>query len=145
MTGSALFDFLIALVVLGGAVALFMAAIDGISPNALFTKIAKIAIGIAALVALLVAIKGVFFGGGGAMTVSPLGIIYFAIGIIVVLVVMYLVKRFIVLICPLPWSEPILFVIGAIALIALLGLAASTMFGGGPVLGGGPYIQQRHY
>lgn len=135
MTGSALFDFLVAIVVLGGAVLMFMYAIDGISPNALFTKIAKLAIGIAALVALLFAVKGVLSGGGGGLAVTPLGIIYFAIGIIVVLVVMYLVKLLVAAFVPAPLAEPVLFVIGAIAIIALLGLAASTMFGAGPMLG----------
>lgn len=136
MTGSALFDFLIALVVLGGAMLLFMYAIDGISPNPLFSKLAKLAIGVAALVALLFAVKGVLFGGGGALAVSPLGVIYFAIGIIVVLVVIYLVKLLVAQFAPAPYAEPILFVIGAIALIALLGLAASVLFGGGPFLSG---------
>ncbi len=145
MTGSALFDFLIAIVVLGGAVLLFMTAIDGISPNALFTKIAKTAIGIAALVAFLFAIKGVFFGGGGAMIASPLGIIYFAIGIMVVLVVLYLVKLVLGWFCPAQFTEPVLFVIGAVALIALLALAATTLFGGGglPMMTGGRPLSVR--
>lgn len=143
MTGSALFDFLIAIVVLCGAVYLFMAAIDGISPNALFTKIAKIAIGIAALVAFLFAVKAVLFGGGAAMIASPLGIIYFAIGILVVLIVLYLVKLVLARIAPEPFVEPIQFVIGAICLIALLGLAATTLFGGAPLITGGrPFLQQ---
>ena len=136
MTGSALFDFLIAIVVLVGAVTLFMIAIDGISRNALLTKIAKFAVGIAALVAFLFAVKGVLFGGGGAVAVSPTGIIYFAIGIIVVLVVMYLANLLLPYIAPAAWVEPILFVIAALVLIALLGLAASTLFGGGLVLSG---------
>lgn len=141
MTGSALFDFLIALVVLGGAVLLFMIAIDNLAPNAQFSKIAKIAVGVAALVALLFAIKGVFFGGG--LVASPIGVIYFAIGIIVVLVVMYLVKLIVDYFVPDQYAEPILFVIGAIALIALLGLAATTLFSGGPILGttGRPFLR----
>jgi hypothetical protein len=40
MTGSALFEFLIALILLAGAVGLFFYAIEGMSPDALFTKIA---------------------------------------------------------------------------------------------------------
>lgn len=132
MTGSGLFDFLIVLVVLGGAVLLFMYAIEGISPNPLFTKIAKLAVGVAALVAFLFAVKAVFFGGAGAMALSPVGVIYFAIGILVVLVVLYLVKLIIGKFVP-EFAEPILFVVGAIALVVLLSLAASTMFGGGPV------------
>jgi hypothetical protein len=143
MTGSALFDFLIAIVVLGGAVLLFMTAIDGISPSALFTKIAKTAVGIAALVAFLFPIKGVFFGGGGSgIATSPLGIIYFAIGLLVVLVVLYLVKLVLGWFCPAEFTEPVLFVVGAIALIALLALAATTLFGGTPmVMGGRPLLR----
>lgn len=135
MTGSALFDFLISLVALMGAVGLFMYAIEGLSPNALFTKIARVAVGVAALIALLLAIKGVFFGRGG-LVIPPLGIIYFAIGIIVVLVVMYLVRMAVEAWLP-EYAEPILFVVGALALIALLGLAATALFGG-PVLGSAP-------
>jgi hypothetical protein len=144
MTGSALFDFLISIVALGGAVFLFMAVIDGISPNPLFTRIAKIAVGVAALIAFLFSIKGVFFGGGGgALAISAVGIIYFAIGILVMLVVLYLVKMVIGWFgLPPEIAEPVLFVIGAIALIALLGLAATTLFGGAPLLTGNrPFLR----
>ncbi len=134
MTGSALFDFLIACVVLLGAVYLFFYAIEGMSPNALFTKIAKLAVGIAALVAFLFAVKAVLFGGVGAMAVSPIGIIYFAVGVIVVLIVLFVIKLVVTKIAPAEFTEPVLFVVGGICLIALLILAANVLFGVGPPL-----------
>ncbi len=135
MTGSALFDFFIAIVALCGAGLLFAVAIDGIAPNPLFAKIAKIAVGVAVIIALLFAIRGVLFaGGGGGLVVSPLGVLYFAIGIIIVLVVLYLVRMAVSYFAP-QFVEPIMYVVGAIALIALLGLAATTLFEGGQMLG----------
>ena len=136
MTGSALFDFLIACVVLAGAVYLFFYAIEGMSPNELFTKIARVAVGVAALVAFLFAVKAVLFGGTG-LTVSPVGIIYFAIGIIVVLVVLYVVKLMVGKLLPAEFAEPVLFIVGAICLIALLVLAGNVLFGVGPSLAPG--------
>lgn len=135
MTGSALFDFLIECVALAGACYLFFYAIEGISPNALFTKIAKLAVGIAATIMFLFACKAVLFGGGGP-TISPVGVLLFAIGIIVVLVVLYVIKIIVGKIAPSELQEPILFVLGAICLIALLYLAANVMFGFGPPIGG---------
>ena len=72
-----------------------------------------------------------------------MGVIYFAIGIIVVLVVMYLLKLIIGYFVPAQFVEPVLFVVGAIALIVLLSLAATTLFGGGPLLGstGRPFLR----
>ena len=128
MTGSALFDFLIACVALVGAIYLFYYAIDDMSPNETFTKIAKVAIGVAAAVAFILACKAVLFGGTG-LVVSPLGIIFFAIGIIVVLVVLYVVKLLVGKFLPAELAEPVLFIIGALCLIALLYLAATTLFG----------------
>src|SRR4029077_14874775 len=46
MTGSALIDFVIALIVICGTGALFFLTIDRVAPDALLNKIAKIAIGI---------------------------------------------------------------------------------------------------
>jgi hypothetical protein len=134
MTGSALFDFFIALILLAGAVTLFFYAIEGMSPNELFTRIARLAIGLVAVVVFLYAIKGVFFGGGGGVSITPFGVVQFAIGIIVVLVVIYVVKWGVSFFLP-QFSEPILYVVGAIALIALLALFAQIFFGGGLTFG----------
>lgn len=131
MTGSALFDFLIALVVLVGVVALFFYAIEGISDNATFVKIARLAVGVAAVVAFLFAVKAVFFGGGGAgPSMSASSLLQFAAGVIIVLVVIFICKWFIGWAFP-TFLEPAMLIIGGIALVVLLLLAAQVFFGGG--------------
>jgi hypothetical protein len=139
MTGSGLMDFLIALVVLGGIAVLFFLVIDAIAPDATLAKIGRIAVGLTILVIFLLMVKGVLFGGGGAAPVNASGLITFAIGAIVVIVVLYLIKM------ALGWfggeaglgqfTNAILYVICAIALIALLILAANTFLGGTGSLG----------
>lgn len=130
MTGSALFDFFIALILLAGAVGLFFYAIEGMSPDALFTKIARLAVGLVAVVVFLYAIKGVFFGGGGTVAISPTGVIQFAVGIIVVLLVLYVSKAAVEFFLP-QFAAPIMYIMGGVALIALLLLFAQIFFGGG--------------
>jgi hypothetical protein len=146
MTGSALFDFFIALILLCGAVGLFFYAIEGMSPDALFTKIARLAVGLVAVVVFLYAIKGVFFGGGGTVTVTPLGVITFAIGILVVLLVIYVAKAAIAFFLP-QFAAPAMYIIGGVALIVLLGLFAQIFFGGGLSFPSGagnrPLVQQQ--
>lgn len=134
MTGlGGLFDFIIAIVSLIGVGALFFVAIERFAPDATFKKIAQIAIGVVLIIALLLALKGVFFGGG-ALAVAPLGIVYFAIGLLVALVVVFLVYLMLDWLAGQQdppnrgWVGPVKYVIGAIALIALLLLAANTMF-----------------
>lgn len=129
MTGSALFDFLIALVGLGLVVWLFFLAIDKIGPDEFFKKVAKVAVGGVALIAMLVAAKGVLFGGGGGLVVTPLGIIQFAVGLLVAMVVIYLLYLLIDYFSP-PFKDPIKYVVGAVVLIALLVLAGQVLFGG---------------
>lgn len=141
MTGSLLFDFLINLVVLCGIGALIFVAIPKVSPDAFFTKIAQIAVGVALIVALLIAVKGVLFGGptfaGGGY-----GIIIFAIALIVALLVITLVNM------ALDWIASqmgmaagivtlVKYVIGGLVLIALLYVAGNVLFGIGawPVAG----------
>lgn len=132
MTGSALFDFLIAIVGLCIVVYLIFKALDSIAPDERFKEIARYAVGGAALLMFLVALKGVFFGGGGGgIGASPAGVIEFAIGLIVALVVLYLVYMVIDILAPEPVKVPVKYVIGAIALIAILILAERVLMGGG--------------
>ena len=145
MTGSGLMDFLIAVVGLCIIVGMIFAALEYISPDARFKLIARYAVGGAALLAFLVAIKNVLFGGGGAaMLISPMGVIAFAIGIIVILVVVYIIffalDKFGAVIGDL--IVPIKYVIGAIALIAMLVVAEQVLFGGGGV--GASFLPLRH-
>lgn len=130
MTGSALIDFLIAVVGLCIIVYLIFLALDFIAPDERFKQIGRYAVGGAALLIFLVAIKGVLFGGGGMMGVSAIGVIEFAIGLIVVLVVLFIVYLVIDHIAPANLAVPVKYVIGALALIAILILAERVLVGG---------------
>jgi len=131
MTGSALMDFLIAVVGLVLVVGLVFLAIDFLAPDERFKKIARWAVGGVALIVFLVAIKGVLFGGGsGPLGFSPQNLIEFAIGLLVVLVVVYIIYRVVDFLAP-AFATEIKYVIGAIALIAILVVAQRAMFGGG--------------
>ena len=131
MTGSALMDFLIAVVGLVLVVGLVFLAIDYLAPDERFKKIARWAVGGVALIVFLVAIKGVLFGGAvGAMGFSPNGLIEFAIGLLVVLVVVFIIYAVIDFLAP-AFAMQIKYVIGAIALIAILVVAQRALFGGG--------------
>jgi hypothetical protein len=131
MTGSALMDFLIAVVGLCIIVYLIFLALDFIAPDERFKMIARYAVGGTALLVFLVAIKGVLFGGGGALAITPVAVIEFAIGLIVVMVVLFIIYYVIDFMAPGNLAVPIKYVIGAIALIAILIVAEKALFGGG--------------
>jgi hypothetical protein len=131
MTGSALMDFLIAIIGLCGVVYLVFMAIDFIAPDETFKKIARFAVGFVALIVFLMAIKGVFFGGGGGLaSFSGVAMIEFAVALIVLMVVVFIVYRVIDFFAT-PFSVEIKYVVGAIALIVLLLAAEKALFGGG--------------
>jgi hypothetical protein len=136
MSGSGLMDFLITLVVLVGVGALIFTAIEFISTDERFKKIAKIAVGVVLVALFLFAVKAVLFGGGGGPAPSIAGLIAFAVGVIVVLVVWYVITIFLNVVMGwmpslAPFKEMILFVVGAIILIVILLMAASMLLGGG--------------
>jgi len=143
MGGAGLMDFLITLIVLFGAGALFFLTIDRVAPDETMKKIGKIAVGVVLLVVFLLAIKAVLFGGAGALSLGGNGIIYFAIGVIVILVVLYLIDLLLNWLAAnmgigAPIVAAVKYVIFAVALIALLVLADRTFFGGSysrPILG----------
>jgi len=140
MTGSALMDFLIAVVGLCIVIYLIFLALDFIAPDERFKQVGRYAVGGAALLVFLVAIKGVLFGSGSGvgLTVAPVGVIEFAIGLIVVMVVLFIIYMAIDRMAPAELAVPVKYVIGAIALIAILILAERVLFGGGLGLTGGP-------
>jgi hypothetical protein len=83
-------------------------------------------------VVILLAIKGLLFGGG-IVALSAAGIIKFAIGVIIVLVVLYLLDAAIGFIAQLVGATIagiVKVVIFAIVLIALLVLVDQTLMGG---------------
>jgi hypothetical protein len=130
MTGSALMDFLIAVISLCGVVYLVFMAIDMIAPDERFKQLGRFAVGFVALISFLVAIKGVLFGGGGGLTFSAMGMIDFAISVIVLIVVVYIIYMVIDFFAT-PFTVQIKYVVGAIALIVILVVAEKALFGGG--------------
>jgi hypothetical protein len=132
MSGSGLVQFLINIIALLGAGAIFFVSIDRVAPDAFFARIAKIAIGVLLLIALIVTIAAVF-GLAGGVSVSPVGIVWFAIAVIIAVVVLYLIILVVDWITQnmggAPWGPVVKYVLGAVVLIGLLIAAANLLFG----------------
>jgi hypothetical protein len=135
MNGSSLLGFLISLIVLFAVGAIFFLTIDKVAKDAFFARIAKIVVGCLILIAFVLAVAGVL-GFGGGLSPSPESIIIFAVGVLVLIVVLYLIDMF------LTWLaanmgigasivNAIQFVITAVALIALILIAGAALLGGG--------------
>jgi len=137
MSGSGLVQFVVNIIAILAAGGIFFASIDKVSPDAFFAKIGKIAIGAMLLIALVVTVAAVF-GLAGGVSVSAIGVVYFAIAVIVAVVVLYLVNLIIDYIggqmssqgqSPnLGWVTPVKYVLGAIVMIGLLVAAADLLF-----------------
>jgi hypothetical protein len=132
MSGSGLVQFLINIIALLAAGGIFFISIDKVAPDPFFSKVAKIAIGALLLIALIVTIAAVF-GLAGGVTVSPLGIVWFAVAVIVAVVVLYVINLIVDWIGGQmgggPWTGVVKYVLGAIVLIGLLVAAANLLFG----------------
>lgn len=140
MTGSGLFDFLIDIVGLVIVGAMIFAALEFIATDARFKKIARLAVGGILVLLFLLAVKGVLFGGAGAAVMTPTGILYFAIAVIVILVVWFIIDLALSWCASVfppisPFMGAIKFVVAALVLIAIL-VAAANMLLGGSMLGG---------
>jgi hypothetical protein len=133
MSGSALMDFLIVVFGICIIYAIFSAGIDLVKPiDEGLKKIGKIAVGGVLVIAFLIAIKNVLFGGGASgLAVTPNGIINFAIGMLVLIAVLYVIVGGIAYLGEaVPFKEQIMFIVAVVALIAILLLAAAVLFGG---------------
>ena len=132
MSGSGLVQFLINIIAILAAGGIFFVSIDKVAPDPFFAKIAKIAIGALLLIAVIVTIAAVF-GLAGGVTVSPLGIVWFAVAVIVAVVILYVINLIVDWISANmgggPWSGIVKYVLGAIVLIGLLIAAANFLFG----------------
>jgi hypothetical protein len=132
MSGSGLVQFIVNIIAILAAGGIFFISIDKVAPDPFFSKIAKIAIGALLLIALVVTIASVF-GLAGGITVSPLGVVWFAVAVIVAVVILYIVNLVIdwigVQMGSGPWIAPVKYVLGAIVLIGLLVAAANLLFG----------------
>ena len=132
MSGSGLVQFLINIIALLAAGGIFFISIDKVAPDEFFARVAKIAIGALLLIALIVVIAAVF-GLAGGLTVSPLGVVWFAVAVIVAVVVLYVINLIVDWISSNmgigPIGPMIKYVLGAIVLIGLLVAAANLLFG----------------
>jgi hypothetical protein len=140
---SGVFSFFIILVELCVIGAMIFAAMDFIATDERFKKIAKIAVGGVLVVLFLFAIKAVFAGGGSGMNLTPLGFLYFAIGVILVLIVWFVIDAALGWIAanlfpPLAGVlEIIKFVLAGLMLVVILLIAANVLFGA--TMGGAPF------
>lgn len=136
MSGSGLLGFLISLIVLFGVGAIFFLTIDRVAKDAFLATIAKIAVGCLFLIAFIMAVANVLGFGGAALATSPMGVIIFAIGVLILVAVLYLVD------IVLDWIgrnmgiagevvTVIKFIISVVALVALLYLAGNALLSGG--------------
>lgn len=144
MNGSSLLGFIISLIVLFAIGAIFFLTIDQVAKNPALAKIAKIVIGCLILIAFVLAVAGVLGFGGGGLAATPQSIVIFAVGVLVLIVVLYLVELF------LNWLGPnvgmgagiieaIRFVITVVALIALILIAGAALIGGGGMASFSPF------
>jgi hypothetical protein len=129
---SGLVQFVVNIIAILAAGGIFFVSIDKVAPDPFFAKIAKIAIGALLLIALVVTVAAVF-GLAGGVTVSPLGVVWFAVAVIIAVVVLYIINMVIDWIGAQmgggPWVGPVKYVLGAIVLVGLLIAAAELLFG----------------
>jgi hypothetical protein len=128
-----LVQFIVNIIAILAAGGIFFVSIDRVAPDAFFAQIAKIAIGALLLIALIVSVAAAF-GLAGGVTVSPLGVVYFAIAVIIAVVILYVINLIIDWIGAqmggaAPLVGTIKYVLGAIVLIGLLVAAANLLFG----------------
>jgi hypothetical protein len=150
------FNFFIILVeifIIGGMIWL---AIDFIGTDDRFKRIAKFAVGGVLLILFLFAVRDVFGGGGGSgMNLTPVGFLYFAIGVILTLIVWFVIDYVIGVLAnwwtPLSAVLPLVrFVLAGLMLVVILLIAANVLFGtsvmGGATLRGDHHSQldERH-
>ena len=129
-----LVQFVVNLIAVLAAGAIFMLSIDKVAPDAFFAKIAKIAVGAMLLIVLVITVAAVF-GLAAGPAISTYGIIYFAIAVIIAVAVLYLINLVIDWIATQmgagPWVVPVKYVLGVIVLVGLLVAAANMLFGAG--------------
>jgi hypothetical protein len=138
MSGAGLWQFLVVCVELLLIGALIFVGIDQvISADEKFKRIAKYAVGGALLLYFLVAVGGVLFGGGGAkgLQATPIGLLQLGIAIIVLFLVIYIIELVVNAFAPEPAKAVIVMVVGAVAIIVMM-LVAANVLGGGTLVPG---------
>lgn len=138
MSGSGLVQFAVNIIAIMAAGGIFFVSVDKVAPDPFFAKVGKIAIGALLLIALIITVAAVF-GLAGGVSVSPVGVVWFAVAVIVAVVVLYIINIVIDWVAGQmasgqqptspAWVVPVKYVLGAIVLIGLLIAAANLLFG----------------
>lgn len=137
--------FLIAILVICILVAMLYVALPKISPDPSFTQIGQLAIGgIAVILVIELALAALGMGGGAAgASLDAGGLIKFAIALIIIMIVIFVLYMAVDALLP-QFAMPIKYVVGGIALIAILLAANFVLFGGAiPNWGGGAPLGKR--
>ncbi len=134
MSGGGLVSFLIVILELVAIVAILYAAAPRLAPDPTLLQIAKIAIGVGALVVFILAVASVLGFGGQMLVLTPWSMFYVAIAVIIVIVVVFIINAAIDFF-EAPFGDAIKFIVGAIALIAILVAVGTALSGGGLNLG----------
>jgi len=127
---AAFFNFLIVLVGLCIIVGMIFLALDKIAKDEFLKKIGKLAVGGCAVLVLLISVKNTFFGGGAGSGIAPVAIIEFAIGVIILIAVFFLLDLAVARWLP-EYANIINYVLSVLMLVILLFLAQQALFGGG--------------
>jgi hypothetical protein len=132
MSAAGLWSFVVTLVGLAIVIGLIWAAMEFRPLPEPYRKFARLAVGGAAALMVLVAIGSVLFGGGGGISVkvTPGSIIEFAIGVIVLYAVLWICDA-ILDYFGVPFADSIKFILTIIALVVILALAEKALLGGG--------------
>jgi hypothetical protein len=128
MTG--LLGVIIGVILLVAIVAIFFLTIEKIVRDPLLQKIGKIVVGVIALIYVITAAWGALFGGGGGGLPHADGraLIYFAIGLLVIIAVVFLLNMLIAFFGFM--VAELQYILSIVALIAILVVAAGALFGG---------------
>lgn len=126
----AFINFLIAIVGLLLVVGMIFMALDRVTKDAFLKQIGKFAVGGCALLIVLLDVRATFFGGGAAGAISPIALIEFAIGVIVLIAVFYLLDLAVAKWLP-AWAGIINYILSVLMLVILLVLAEQALLGGG--------------
>jgi hypothetical protein len=127
---SGLFGLIIGVILLVAIVAIFFLTIQKIVGDPLLQQIGKIVVGVIALIAVLGALWTALFGGASAGMPNLTGqaLITFAVGLLVIIAVVYILNMLIDFFGFMP--EPLKYLLSIVALIAVICVAGAALFGG---------------
>lgn len=128
---SGLLGLIIGVILLVAIIAVFFLTVEKIIADPLLQKIGKIVIGVLGLVTVIAAAWGALFGGAGGPGMPHLtgqSLITFAVGLLIIIAVVYLLNLLIGFFGFM--VAELQYILSIVALIAVLVLAGTALFGG---------------